>query len=98
MIYLDTQIVVWLFNKEFGRFLKKTTLQSEQNELFISPTVLLELQRLNELEIKPATQIAFFSKAWKRCFQIFQNLNGFNFIYFLRPGREESPPHCGVCS
>jgi len=49
MIYLDTHIVVWLYNCEVSRFSKETLNVIEENELLICPAVILELQYLREI-------------------------------------------------
>ncbi len=49
MIYLDTHVVVWLYAGEKGRFPVKAIKYIEENELVISPVVLLELQYLKEI-------------------------------------------------
>ncbi len=49
MIYLDTHIVVWLYDFEISRFSKKTLAVIEENELLICPAVMLELQYLREI-------------------------------------------------
>ncbi len=49
MIYLDTHIVVWLYNCEISRFSKKTLEVIEKNDLFICPATVLELQYLREI-------------------------------------------------
>lgn len=50
MIYLDTHAVVWLYAGEVERFSKKATGLIEENDLLISPAVLLELQFLKEIK------------------------------------------------
>ena len=49
MIYLDTHVVVWLYAGEKKRFPAKAGKYIEENELLISPVVLLELQYLKEI-------------------------------------------------
>lgn len=49
MIYLDTHVVVWLYAGERERFPAKVTELIEENEIAISPFVLLELQSLKEI-------------------------------------------------
>ncbi|MBU0729228.1 MAG: PIN domain-containing protein [Proteobacteria bacterium] len=49
MIYLDTHVVVWLYAGETGLFPEKVKDAIEENDLLISPIVLLELQYLNEI-------------------------------------------------
>lgn len=50
MIYLDTHIVVWLYDKKDELFTKKAIHLIEENSLFISPIVKLELQYLYEIK------------------------------------------------
>ncbi|VGO18283.1 Ribonuclease VapC22 [Pontiella sulfatireligans] len=50
MIYLDTHVVVWLYAGEFDRFPASASEFIEQNNLLISPAVLLELQFLKEIK------------------------------------------------
>ncbi len=49
MIYLDTHIVVWLYAGEVDLFPGGIRELIEQNEVVISPIVLLELQYLKEI-------------------------------------------------
>jgi PIN domain nuclease of toxin-antitoxin system len=50
VIYLDTHAVVWLYAGESERFSKKAVELIEENDLLISPAVLLELQFLKEIK------------------------------------------------
>ncbi len=50
MIYLDTHAVVWLYSGELHFFSEKACQLIEENELLISPLVLLELQYLFEIK------------------------------------------------
>jgi PIN domain nuclease of toxin-antitoxin system len=50
MIYLDTHVVVWAYAGEVERFPPAVCNLIENNELVISPFVLLELQYLYEIE------------------------------------------------
>ena len=50
MIYLDTHTVVWLYSGELHFFSEKACQLIEENELLISPLVLLELQYLFEIK------------------------------------------------
>jgi len=50
VIYLDTHVVVWLYAGESERFSKKGVELIEENDLLISPAVLLELQFLKEIK------------------------------------------------
>ncbi len=49
MIYLDTHVVVWLYDCETFRFPESVKIALEKNELFICPIILLELQYLQEI-------------------------------------------------
>ena len=48
MIYLDTHIIVWLYSGELGLFSEKAVELIENNDIFISSMVTLELQYLLE--------------------------------------------------
>ena len=50
MIYLDTHVVVWLYDKEDELFTKKGVNLIEESSIFISPIVKLELQYLYEIK------------------------------------------------
>jgi PIN domain nuclease of toxin-antitoxin system len=50
LIYLDTHVVVWLFGGLADRFSKTAQRLVNDNEVFISPVVRLELQYLFELQ------------------------------------------------
>ena len=50
MIYLDTHTVVWLYSGELHFFSERACQLIEENELLISPLVLLELQYLFEIK------------------------------------------------
>ena len=50
MIYLDTHIVVWLYDKREDLFTQKAVDLIEEHSLFISPIVKLELQYLFEIQ------------------------------------------------
>lgn len=50
MIYLDTHVVVWLYEGDLKKFPKKTIAVLENESLFISPAVKLELQFLYEIK------------------------------------------------
>jgi PIN domain nuclease of toxin-antitoxin system len=54
--YLDTQVVVWLCQKQLNKLTRAAIEAIEANDLLISPMVLLELQYLYELKrtIQPA--------------------------------------------
>ena len=51
MTYLDTHVVVWLFGAETHK-LSKTAIQElrEQEEILVSPAVVLELQLLHDIK------------------------------------------------
>jgi len=49
VIYLDTHVVVWLYAGELDRFAARAADRIEENDLYISPAVLLELQFLKEI-------------------------------------------------
>ncbi len=48
MIYLDTHVVIWLYSGDTTLFSPKAKSLIEENELTVSPIVLLELQYLHE--------------------------------------------------
>ena len=50
MMYLDTHVVVWLYAGELDRFSARAVNCIEENDLIISPAVLLELQFLKEIK------------------------------------------------
>ena len=50
MIFLDTHVIVWLYEKDISRFSKKVTEQIETNDIAVSPLVILELEYLFEIE------------------------------------------------
>ncbi|HKW96410.1 MAG TPA: PIN domain-containing protein [Bryobacteraceae bacterium] len=47
--YLDTQVIVWLCEKQLTRLTRKAAAAIEESDLLISPVVLLELQYLYEI-------------------------------------------------
>jgi len=49
-MYLDTHVVVWLYAGELDRFPSSAVGRIEENDLVISPAVLLELQFLKEIK------------------------------------------------
>jgi PIN domain nuclease of toxin-antitoxin system len=49
MYFLDTHIVVWLYQKSLELLSKKAKDAIEKNDIYISPIVLLELQYLFEI-------------------------------------------------
>ena len=50
MIYLDTHVVVWLYQKDKNRFTAETLALIDKEELLISPIIELELEYLFEIE------------------------------------------------
>jgi len=50
MIYLDTHIVVWLYQKDRERFSQVSLSGIDENDLFISPMVKMELEFLFEID------------------------------------------------
>ncbi len=48
-IYLDTHVVVWLFSQELEKISKKAIDIIEENQLLVSPMVVLELEFLYEI-------------------------------------------------
>ena len=48
--YLDTQVMVWLCEKQLDRLTPSASAALEQSELLISPMVLLELEYLYEIK------------------------------------------------
>lgn len=49
MIYLDTHVVVWLYAGRLGELSPGARAAIEQNDLLVSPMVVLELQYLFEI-------------------------------------------------
>ena len=50
VIYLDTHIVVWLYSGDLHLFSEKACQLIEENDLLVSPLVLLELQYLFDIK------------------------------------------------
>lgn len=48
--YLDTQVMVWVCQRQLNRLTPKATAIIEDSELLISPMVLLELEYLYEIK------------------------------------------------
>jgi len=48
--YLDTHVVIWLYDADVGKLSKMATERIQEDELFISPAVILELQFLHEIQ------------------------------------------------
>ena len=59
-MYLDTHAVVWLYAGELDRFSKHAAVLIEENDLRISPAVLLELQFLKEIKRITADPMLLF--------------------------------------
>ncbi len=66
MIFLDTHVIVWLYAGCINKLSKKAITQIEENELFISQVVRLELQYLFEIgriTVKPEDLIQTLNKS-----------------------------------
>ena len=50
LIFLDTHVVVWLYAGDLALFPRTVRQDLEENELFISPIVSLELEYLHEID------------------------------------------------
>ena len=64
-IHLDTHVIVWLFQKDLAKFTKQSLKLINNNELVVSPMVVMELKFLNEigrLNYKPMEIIAELTK------------------------------------
>lgn len=48
-VYLDTHVIVWLYQKDLGKFPANAIRLMENNDLLISPMVILELVFLKEI-------------------------------------------------
>lgn len=59
-IYLDTHVVVWLYAGEVNKLSATAKQQIDENDLLISPVVLLELELLNEIGRITATPDEIF--------------------------------------
>ena len=60
MTYLDTHVVVWLYAGEIEKFPSKILKFLENDDLYISPVVLLEIKYLNEImKIKAEPMLIF---------------------------------------
>jgi PIN domain nuclease of toxin-antitoxin system len=56
VIFLDTHAVIYIFNKTMNKFTNETQILLEEENLFVSPIILLELQYLYEIKrliVKP---------------------------------------------
>lgn len=62
MIYLDTHVLIWLFDNDLKRFTRKGLQEIEENPLRFSPMARLELQHLHEIDkiSVPAAEILAF--------------------------------------
>ncbi|HLP59590.1 MAG TPA: type II toxin-antitoxin system VapC family toxin [Candidatus Deferrimicrobium sp.] len=49
MYFLDTHIIVWLYQKSIELLSPKARRSIEENDVFISPIVILELEYLHEI-------------------------------------------------
>ena len=49
MTYLDTHVVAWLYAGEFGKLSKAAAERIHEDNPFISPVVVLELQYLYDI-------------------------------------------------
>lgn len=66
MIYLDTHVVVWLYAGQTEKLSAKVRSYINENDIYISPIVSLELQYLLEVKRiipKPQTVISALSEA-----------------------------------
>ena len=66
MIYLDTHVVVWLYAGQTEKLSEKARSGINENDIYISPIVSLELQYLFEIKRitpKPQTVISALSEA-----------------------------------
>jgi PIN domain nuclease of toxin-antitoxin system len=50
ILYLDTQVMVWLCQKRLERLTARATKAISESDLLISPMVLLELEYLHEIK------------------------------------------------
>ena len=66
MIYLDTHVVVWLYAGQTEKLSEKARSGINENDIYVSPIVSLELQYLLEIKRitpKPQTVISALSEA-----------------------------------
>lgn len=66
MIFVDTHVVIWLYDKLLDKLSKDAIQQIEDNELLISQMVRLELQSLFEIgriKVSPETIIKDLNKS-----------------------------------
>jgi PIN domain nuclease of toxin-antitoxin system len=50
MIYIDTHVIVWLFEGRIEKFSEKAQVLIEENSILASPMSILELQYLQEIK------------------------------------------------
>jgi PIN domain nuclease of toxin-antitoxin system len=50
LLFLDTHVVVWLYDKALSRFSARARRAIEEHQLLISPLVMLELEYLFEID------------------------------------------------
>ena len=62
MIYLDTHVVLWLYEGELDKISNSVQALLRNEALFVSPTVLLELQFLYEIKRIHATADNIFNQ------------------------------------
>ena len=61
MTFLDTHVLVWLYQKDLSRFPKQILERLEDEDLFVSPMVLLEMTCLCEIGRVRVTSAEIFS-------------------------------------
>lgn len=49
-LYLDTHVVIWLYEKNLGKFSEAALDLLENSQLFVSPMVTLEIEFLHEIK------------------------------------------------
>ena len=60
-IYLDTHVIIWLFSGDIEKISQKAVELIEENELLVSPMVVLELEFLYEIKRLKYTSIEIIS-------------------------------------
>jgi PIN domain nuclease of toxin-antitoxin system len=85
--YLDTQVVVWLCQKQLNKLTRAAIEAIEANDLLISPMVMLELQYLYELKrtLQPAQALIGQLEA-----EIGVQVCGYPFPSIIQSGLHES--------
>jgi len=66
MIYLDTHAAVWLYSGDLQLFSERACQLIEENDLLVSPMVLLELQYLFEIKritVEPTVLFDFLAES-----------------------------------